>query len=229
VIITESGQISRCCAASQLPNADSVLEDRQVQASRTARISAIPVRQSEPARKGASRRVGVGKKKGAVLQAAVTCGLNWQYVASRRTSPHIRHNRTKAAVGKPGPNRDFFRGATRVPSYSCADHETCILIPPFPRRRTFSATRGRWGKDPRKAGYANRRPNLPLPRPAATGFADLCLAKQMAEQVQRGSRPGPYGDLSERGTAATRAPNDPWRPCSGTDLAGRSNAPLKGA
>lgn len=35
---------------------------------------------------------------------------------------------------------------------------------------------------------------------------------------------------SERGTAATRAPNDLWRACSGMDLAGRSNAaPLKGA
>ena len=55
--------------------ADLVLEDRQAQASRMAPISAIPVRQSEPARKGAGRWIEVGKKKGAVLQIAVTCSL----------------------------------------------------------------------------------------------------------------------------------------------------------
>ena len=46
------------------PNADSVLEDRQVQASRMAPISAIPVRQSELGQKGAGRWVRGWQEEG---------------------------------------------------------------------------------------------------------------------------------------------------------------------
>jgi hypothetical protein len=80
-------------------NADSVLEDRQVQASRTAPISAIPVRQSEPARKGAGRQVGVGKKKGAILQTAGVCTLTCGYLSGHRTSPGIRQTIAPGGMG----------------------------------------------------------------------------------------------------------------------------------
>ena len=65
--------------------ADSVLEDRQVQASRTAPISAIPVRQPEPARKGAGRRVGLARRRGRFTDRCHTsselrvCGLQLNF------------------------------------------------------------------------------------------------------------------------------------------------------
>lgn len=57
------------------------------------------------------------------------------------------------------------------------------LDSPFPmRRQAFSATRGRWGKNPRELGYANPRPSQPLPPTCGYEFRGSLLGELITER-----------------------------------------------
>jgi hypothetical protein len=74
--------------------AESVLENRQMQAARGAHISAIPVRRPGAQLEkvlAAGSKVG-GKVKGSGLHTAVIRVLNCGYAADGRASPGIRQN-----------------------------------------------------------------------------------------------------------------------------------------